>query len=176
MKASITTQSLNTLTLAAILAIMLNTGVLAQPNPESNNIDPASFYRLEKFINSSEQAVKYYAPTDEITENSISEINDLEMQKAIQHLDQLALAIEDEIKYSAPAGEIQMIPTNNEQAMSLYEISNRPVKVEFNSTSKDSWLINAGYYKATRPTAWNKVKSMFVEKQPGKTYADHIGK
>ena len=157
---------MKTLALTAIIAALFSTSILAQPSPENNTSAMAFSSRLEKFMNSTEQSIKYIAPEAALDESTLFEISDKETEEAIQNLDRLAWNIDNAIKYKVPYDNVE------EPVMTFHKIPNHPVKIEFYNTSKDAWLINAGYYKTTRTPAWSKVKKMFSAREANREFAD----
>jgi hypothetical protein len=172
MKKQINILSLKTFVLTVVIAAMLSTCILAQPNPENNTTEMASLSKLEKFMKSTEQSIKYIATDTALEENVMVEVADKENNEAILNLERLAWNIENALKYRAPSDNRLSTPLLQGSLMTIHERSNRPVKIEFDNTSKDAWLINAGYYKTTRVPLWNKVKKIFSARLANSELAD----
>jgi hypothetical protein len=106
--------------------------------------------RLEKFISTSEQNVKYIAPKTIEEEEGLSTVTAQEAEEAIQNMEQLALKTARNMKYKAPA-VMESLEPEFELAY-IPELQSKPVKVEFHQSSKDIWLTEAGYYERSKST------------------------
>lgn len=181
-----TTQSLKKIAITASVAVLINIGMAAQPNQNSNKADLTSSARLEKLMNSTEQTSKYIAQDGE-TKDALQNLEMLavntekEMQyiapddnveAAIQYLDILAESTESEMQYKVPEENEKLTSLSEKRVRSVNERHSRPLQVETYHSMQEAWLINAGYYKSSRTPAWNKVKRALKAKPSGSEYAD----
>jgi len=189
MKTQLRTRSLRNLVVSVIVAASLNIAVLAQPNPDRNSMALSYSERLELFIDRTEQSLKYVAPDDQKTL--------VEKEDALQNLELVSMDIENMLKYKAPVDlddqidqELELLAnTMMEQleyhppvydeftntftekpVMSALKGNTRPVLAD-ECTPQEAWLINAGYYKASKKSIIHKART---EEYKNDKYADEL--
>jgi len=142
--------------LALCSAIVFGSVLYAQPHAGSNANNSAEvFNRLETFMASTEEAVKYVAPSVEVDEfneameslellaNNIEmairykapTIETAELNEAVERLEVLACSIENEIRYRVPVEE-------QDNAVEYADNDNNE-KTEFNSNADEFLTYNS---------------------------------
>ena len=191
MKTKLSTRSLKFLAIVTVVAASLNTGVLAQPNPDINApASPAYMERLDNLMKTTDQQIKYVAPDESTTDREIeASLKKLDLyaeqaqtnlkykapeaaeNEAIQNLELLTENTMDQLKYEAPESADVAYAKEEKASLTYLEKKNKPVRVEVYSL-QDTWLVNAGYYKSNRTPAWDKVKKMFNTRSSVNQYAN----
>ncbi|HEX2396335.1 MAG TPA: hypothetical protein VHI78_13390 [Bacteroidales bacterium] len=177
MKTQLRIRSLRNLVVSAIVAASLNIAVSAQPNPDRSSLTLSDMERLEIFADRIEQSLKYVAPDD----NAL----DMEKEEALKNLELFAENSESTLKYMAPVKledqidqQLEILADNmmeqlvyeapvydeftntftEKPVMSTLKSNTRPVLTE-DCTPQEAWLISSGYYKNSKKSSIQKVKS-----------------
>ena len=126
MKTTININNLKKLTVTACVTLVLATAGHTQPTPEVYTGEvKTSLDRLEKFMNATEQAVKFVAP-------AVNEVADVSNE--MKGLELLAETTEEALKYSAPA-----VYDENE-AFVAAEVSPEMERLEMLAASTEEFL------------------------------------
>jgi hypothetical protein len=186
MKTQLRNRSLRNLVVSVIVAAALNTAISAQPNPDRRISD---FERLDIFMDQTEQSLKYNAP--DVTAKTS------EQEEALQNLELFSIAAEKMLKYKAPVEledqidqELELLANELMEKLeyhaSVYDeftntFAENPVMqaimpttrplVSEECTPQEAWLINAGYYKASRKSIIQKTRP---EDFKNDKYADEL--
>lgn len=200
MKTKRLTQNHKNLTLTAACAAFLSLCSFSQPKSESYLAYEESAARLEQFIHTAEQSIRYVPPVVYDDYNVDRLVTENELETALQNLNVFAENTEKELRYKAPdeiaeedmqslelfaeatANSLKYSAPSEDEAIQAYlnnstmryHRSSRPVKVEFYQTPQDTWLINAGYCKSNRTPAWDKIKNIFAGKDHEQHLADEL--
>lgn len=177
MKTQLRNGSLKNLVVSVVVAASLNVAVSAQPRPR-NSTTLSYSERLEIYMDQAEQSLKYSAP----------DVNSLlsGQETALQNLELISMDIEDMLKYKAPVEfedqvdrdleihanaimeQLEYHPPVYDQftntlvdrpVMTSLEINTKPLTVIDECTPQEAWLINAGYYKSTSKSIFQKVRN-----------------
>lgn len=189
----------NLAVIVALVTLFSNTAISQSDADENNHPAQSSSARLEILMKSTEESMRYEAPSVYVDE--VDRLNEAtEIENALCSLERLANSIEKELKYVAPDDDVEFAHQNLEWLASVTEKNleykapsieshltvqnkkgdeefssgrvNHPVQVELaNYTMQEIWLIKAGYYKDTRTPAWHRMKNTYRSKKVAKQYA-----